>query len=354
MNEKPKNREIDIIGVLQKVFKEKKILIVFIGIFGILGVIVALNTPKKYTASVVLAPEISGSGGMMDNVSGLASMVGIDLNKGNSDVDAIYPEIYPDVVSSSDFIVRLFNVKVKSEDNPIGRTYYDHIKNDVHIPFWSYPTLWISELISKKNASRNVDKVNLFSLTKEQDAVCNKIRSNVACTVDKNTSVITIAVTDYDRLAAAIIADTIQSRLQQYITMYRTKKARTDLVYCQKLLTEAKANYIKAQQTYGSYADANTDVILETFRAKRDEMENEMQLRYNMYTQIAQQLQLAKAKVQDKTPVFSIIQSASIPISASSTPRSYIVFGYMFLGFICDILWVTTLRDKVRKYKKKR
>lgn len=350
MNERRKNMEIDIVGVIQKVLKEKKLLLGFVVVFAVLGVIVALDTTKEYTANVVLAPEISGSGGMLDNLSGLASMVGIDLSKGNADVDAIYPEIYPDVVSSSDFIVRLFNVNVKTEDDSLGKTYYEHLTKDVHISFWLYPKFLLSKLFAKHIPKGvNVNKVNVFNLTKGQYAICNEIRNNVSCSVDKKTSVITISVKDNDRLVSAIIADTIQSRLQQYIIMYRTKKARTDLAYSQKLFTEAKSNYIKAQQTYGSYADANTDVILESFRSKRDEMENDMQLRYNMYTQLAQQLQLAKAKVQDRTPVFTIIQSATIPLSASSTPRSYIVILYMFIGVIIDALWVIVVRDRIKK-----
>ena len=123
------------------------------------------------------------------------------------------------------------------------------------------------------------------------------------------------------------------------------------MAYTQKLFKEAKERYIRSQQSYGAYADANEDLILQSFQNKKNAMENEMQLRYNIYTQVSQQLQLAQAKVQERTPVFTVIQSASIPLKASSTPRSYIVFIYTFLGVIADVIWVLWIKDFIQKHK---
>lgn len=347
-----KIQEIDVIGVIQKVLQAKKTLAIFVVIFALWGVVVALNTPKEYTSQVILAPEISGAGGMAESLSSLASMVGVNLNSKGSSVDAIYPEIYPDVMSSNDFIISLFNIKVRREKEVQERTYYDHLTKDLFIPFWAYPQIMIGKIFaSKKNETVDNTKINNFQLTQQQNDVCNNIRSKISCLVDKKTSIITLNVKDNDRRVAAIVADTIQKRLQQYITLYRTKKARNDLAYTQKLFKEAKERYIRSQQSYGAYADANEDLILQSFQNKKNAMENEMQLRYNIYTQVSQQLQLAQAKVQERTPVFTVIQSASIPLKASSTPRSYIVFIYTFLGVIADIIWVLWIKDFIQKHK---
>ena len=138
--------------------------------------------------------------------------------------------------------------------------------------------------------------------------------------------------------------------LKEYITIYRTKKARNDLEYTQNLFNEAKERYVKSRQVYGSYADANEDLILQSYRSKQEELENEMQLMYNMYKQLSQQLQMAKAKVQEKTPVFTVIQSSSVPIRASSTPRSHIVLLFIFFGIIADVIWILYLKEPVLKY----
>ena len=350
MCEKKQNREIDIVGLLKKILSEKRLLGIFVSAFAVIGIVVALSTPKKYTSMVVLAPELSNGGAFSGSLSSIASMVGVNIGASKNDADAIYPEIYPDVLTSSDFIIKLFDVKVQLEDGNVSKSYYNHLIEDAKIPFWNYPKIWLARLFASDDKAQGGGKgINPFNLTKQQDQVLNAIRSNISCIVDKNTSVITISVTDLDRNVSAIMADTIQKQLQEYITVYRTQKARNDMEYTEGLYEKAKVEYNHAQQVYSSYADANEDLWLESFKSKRDELENEMQLRYNIYNQIAQQLQYARAKVQEQTPVFSVIQSASVPLKASSLPRSLIVLLYVFLGFVADALWILYLRDYIRK-----
>ena len=353
MENKKNSREIDIVGIAKKIFSEWKTLLVFVVVSAVIGVIVALNTPKSYTTTVILAPELSNGGALPEGLSNIASMVGMDLGGATGGgMDAIYPQIYPDVLTSSDFILKLFDVKVKANDMNVSKSYYDHLVNDSKIPFWNYPKVWLSSIFKSKG-QKGHENLNPFNLTKEQDNVLNAVRSNISCIVDKNTNVISISVTDEDSRVSAIMADTIQKQLQKYITVYRTKKANNDLAYTKRLFSEATAQYIHAQEVYASYADANEDLLLESFKAKRDELENEMQLRYNIYNQTALQLQAAKAKVQERTPVFSVIQSSTIPIKASSTPRLFIVVAYIFLGAMLDALWILYIREWYKSRKNK-
>lgn len=354
METKNNVKEIDAIALIKRVFEHKITLTIFVVVFAIIGVVKALYTPREYTTNVVLAPELTGGAGLPEGLSNLASMVGVDLgNSSSKNIDAIYPEIYPDVLSSSDFILKLFDVKVKTQGQQEEKTYFNHLVQDVTIPFWDYPTIWVKSLFEKKETGSGQKKaLDPFSLTKGQDMIVKKIRSSVFCSIDKKTSVISIAVKDNDPAVSAIMADTIMSRLQQYITVYRTHKARTDLAYTQKLYDESKAQYTKARQEYASFSEANTDIILPSYKSKEEDLENDMQLKFNTYTQMSQQLQIAKAKVQGRTPAFTVIQSASIPLKPSGTPRSMIVLNSIVLGCFADALWVLFLRDLFRKKKK--
>ena len=122
-----------------------------------------------------------------------------------------------------------------------------------------------------------------FSKKKKQNDIAQLISRNVKSQVDKKTNVITITVEDQDPLVCATIADSAMIKLQQFIIKYRTSKAMIDLRHAQALCEQAKAKYVKAQETYASYADANEDVVLQSFKSMQDEMENEMQLQYNNY-----------------------------------------------------------------------
>lgn len=353
MDEQKNIKEIDVVALALKVLKEWKLLLIMMGIGAVVGVIVALATPKIYTANVVLAPEMSSSGlGMSENLGDIASSFGIDLGT-KSSIDAIYPELYPEIFASTDFIIGLFTVPVRLMKDNTTKTYKEHILKDTKIPFWNYPKVWLATLLKKKEPQIGSNaKSDPFKISKNDSELCEAIRGCISCLVDKKTSVISISIQDQDPLVAAIMADTLQFRLQEYITNYRTKKARIDYDYYKKLYRESKIEYIKAQQLYASYSDANQDVMLQSFKAKTDNMENEMQLRYNIYNQNATQLQLAQAKIQERTPAFTVIDKAKMPYKASSVPRLFIVIIFVFLGCMVDALWICFFR-RVRYQKSK-
>lgn len=337
---KTESHEIDVLALAGKVLKNWKRLLAFFFVSAAIGIIVALNTPKTYNSEVLLAPELSSGGlGLSDNLADMASTFGIELG-GKSSMDAIYPELYPDIFASTDFIMKLFDVPVRLKDNDTIRTYYTHITKEQKIPFWEYPKGFITELLKKDDpgalGSSDEDR---FKISKRDDEVCGFIRKAILCTIDKKTSVITITVSDQDPLVAAIVADTLQSRLQAYITRYRTKKARTDFEYYNSLANEAKEKYIKAQREYASFSDANMEVGLESYRTKIDQLENEMQLKYNIYTQMTAQMQQAQAKIQERTPAFTILQRPIMPYKASSTPRALVVLLFVFIGIAIDTIW---------------
>ena len=334
--ERPNHRiGIDVIRFLKVLNSDKKQIFLYCSLGAVLGLGIAFSSPKIYKSSVMLAPEGSSSNNLTSNLSSLASMVGMNMNIGNMS-DAIFPEVYPDLMKSNQFIVGLFNIKVKSKDGKINTTYYNYIESKLSTPLWMKPISWIINHPSEPKSK----KVDPFMLTKEQAGVASTISKNITCTVDKKTSVISIEVTAEDPLIAATMADSIKSRLQLFITRYKTNKARNDAEYMERLCREAKEQYTRSRQLYGSYADANQDLLLESFKSKQADLENEMQLKYNIYTQVAQQLQLAKAKVQEKTPAFTEIQSASVPIKHSNRPKSITLFIFTFLAFItrCVVL----------------
>jgi uncharacterized protein involved in exopolysaccharide biosynthesis len=337
-------KEIDIMGLAAKVWSEKKLLCGFVVCFAVIGVVYALNQQKTYTAEVRLAPEAS-SMGMSSSISDIAGMMGLNVSSGGNSVDAIYPEIYPEVFASSDFIVKLFNIPVTDKTGQHTKSYYNHLLQDTKAPFWNYPKYWLIKAFSKKkHVAHGYAKLDPRRLTKEQSDVCNAIRGLISCQQQKLNNVITISAIDTDPCIAAEIADTIQRRLQEYITFYRTHKARIDLENARKICAEAKADYVRATRRYAGYSDANQDLVLESYKTTQEDLENEMQLRFNIYQQTTQQVQQASARVQENTPAFTVIQSAVVPMEPSSTPRYYMVLGFMVLGVVADVIWVLLLR----------
>lgn len=328
--------QIDLQKIFGKLWKGKLAILISSIAMTSLGIFISFSIPKTFVSKVILAPEFSNGLPSNSNLSDIASMVGIDLNNTGGTVDAIYPEIYPNVVKSIPFITELFQIPISTMDNRVKeKAYAKYLLEDQKYPWWDKLSGYISgKFTDKKNKKDSLQTIiNTFKLTKEQDDLYKMIIGKINCSVDKKNSLITINVEDQDPLVAALLADTIQSRLQEYITNYRTKKAKKDLLYVQNLISEAKKKYLKSQKKYADFSDANEDAVLQTIKSQRDEMENDMQLNYNMYTQLAQQLQAAKAKVQENTPAFTQIQPATVPLKKDGPKRMIITLAFAFLGF---------------------
>lgn len=335
MNER--DNQIDIIVVAKRVTSRKKLFLkVSLATFAVACIII-FPVPRYYTSSVVLAPEIGDIMGK-NSLSSLASSFGFNL--GNSSTgDAIYPDLYPALINTNDFAINLTQCKVKSKDGSVNTTYYDYLLKHQKPYLLAVPFNWLKNLPQKlfgKKAKNSTKDMNLFWLTEEQDDILGAIRKNVTCGIDPKTGVINITVEDQDPLIAATIADKAMAELQNAITRYRTNKAKVDYEYYKKLTTEAKHQYEKARQIYGSYSDANMDVILESYKAKQSDLENDMQLKYNTYSTLNTQLQQAQAKVQENTPAFTIIKEASVPQLPAGPKRM------IFVALMIILSWIVT------------
>ena len=342
MEENKKIINVDLVKIVRMFIADKRKVIIYACVAGVIGVILAFCTPKKYKSPVILAPEESGAG-FTGSLSSLSSMVGMDIKVGQTG-DAIYPEIYPDLMSSTDFIVGLFPITLTMNETGEKYTYQDYLQHHQKVAFYDYPMIWITNFIKKlrNEPSSGTHKLNPFHLTKDEDGIVRAINGKISCSVDKKTNVITITVEDQDPIIAATVADSVQVHLQHTITDYRTKKARVDLEYMQQLFDEAKEQYKQARQAYATCADSYQNVKLQTYAQKVNDLENEMQLKYVIYQQVSEHLHLAKAKVQERTPAFTIVQRASVPIRHSSRPKIVSLAIWMILGFMLRagmLLW---------------
>lgn len=337
--EEKKKINIDAIRLLTILWNDRRKMAIYCGVAAVFAIIVAFSIPRIYKSSVMLAPESSGSS-LVSNISSLASMVGMDINLGENN-DAIFPEIYPDLMQSTKFLVGLFDIPVVSKDGEIKTTYYNYMKDEQKIPWWGYPSALLSNFIKSlkgKDDTTSNGKLDPTMLSKDDFDVAQAISGSIDCKVDKKTSVISITVTDQDALIAKTIADSVMSKLQDFIIDYRTNKARNDLAYMNQLCKEAEADYAKARHNYATYSDNYVGLVRESYKVKQEELENEMQLRYNIYTQVIQQLQISKAKVQERTPAFTEIQPAVLPVKHSNTPKVIILIAFLMLGFMARLL----------------
>lgn len=330
---------INLIAVFKKIKNEKKIFYKTLPIVFVLSCLYIICIPRYYTSSLSLAPEI-GNAGMSGTLGSIASSFGFDLNNAQT-TDAIYPLLYPDLMEDNGFVVDMFKIKVESADEEIKCDYYDYLKKYQKQAWWAIPIGAIKNIFKGKEENvKRVGQQNPYILSKAQDEVVEKIKKDIKISTDKKTAVITISVTAQDPLICKTLADSVKEKLQLYITKYRTNKARIDESYYKKLANEALKDYEKARQLYASFADANMNISLESYRSKQTDLENDMQLKYNTYSTIMAQYQAAKAKVQERTPAFTVVKGAAVPIKPAGPKRMLFVAIIMILTVFSITAWI--------------
>lgn len=335
--------QIDWMGILRQVLAIRKTLYKAAGIGLIIGILIALGTPKQYTVSITLSPEMgSGKSG-----SGLASMAASFLGGsiGSDSPDALNATLAPDIVASTPFLLELFDARVVSQDKQIDTTftaYLDEQKSSWMGYVLKAPGMAISgikSLFSEKKEKTATIQKGAIELNEKDAAKLGSLRQAITVEADKKTAITTLSVTLQDPKVTATIADSVVSKLQQYITAYRTSKAKEDCQYLEKLYKERQQEYYDAQQRYARYVDANSNVVFQSTLAERERLQNDMNLAYQVYSQVAQQLQVARAKVQEEKPVFAVVEPAVVPLNPSGTSRKVIVLGFIFLAVAFTGAW---------------
>lgn len=326
--------KIDYKAVFKEIWKRRKLFYIIIPATVVISSLYIICIPREYVSETKVAPE-TGAPSQNGMLGSIASSFGVDLSNMESS-DAITPLIYPELLEDNRFIADLFAIKLKSNDGKINTDLYTYAKKHQEYPWWTKCIAWIRVMLTPKEKDLRAkgNGYDPYVLPKKENDIIEFIRKSLKVSVDKKTGVITIKTQAQDPLICKTIADSVREHLQQFIIKYRTNKARTDYEYYHKLAADAKRDYERARQLYGSFADANTEIILQSVRSKQDDLENDMQLKFNTYSTISTQLQAARAKIQERTPAFILVKGASMPIKPDSPKRMLFVLGMTVLAFL--------------------
>ena len=356
-NHNDEELEIDLMDLLRKVIGIRKKIYKAAGIGLIIGIIVAISIPKQYTVEVTLSPEMGNNKG--GGLSGLAaSFLGSGVSMGDG-TDALNASLSADIVSSTPFLLELSNMKVPvsgSEEISLS-SYLDEESS----PWWSYvigfPGMVIggvkSLFIEDEDESIFLDKASqgTIELSKKESQKIESLKKKIVASVDKKTSMTSVTATFQDSKVAAVVADSVVKKLQEYIIDYRTSKSKEDCLYLEKLFKERQQEYYVAQKKYADYMDSHDNIILQSVRTEQERLQNDMSLAYQVYSQVASQLQVARAKVQEEKPVFAVVEPAVVPLYPSGTSRKVYVLAFIFLSVCIVIFWNLFGKDFLNKFK---
>lgn len=348
MNTDKKTKEdgINLRAIFKYILSNKNKYILPIILVFAFSCIYIFSLPRYYTSSIMLAPETESSG-TNSALGSLASSFGFDLGNGQTS-DAISPLLYPDLMKDNGFVSTLFNIHFEIPDKHQTVSYFEYLKSYQKYAWWNKAISFVTNLLKKKPAESPKATFDPYHLSRTEDQVAGLVRSKINISINKKTNIISINVEDQNPIICRVIADSVMLRLQDFITEYRTNKARIDMLYYEALTDSAKSEYDKAVKLYGRYADANQNVVLQSYRSKISDLENNIQLKYTTYTTLNTQLQAAKAKVQERTPAFTVIKGAEVPIKPAGPKRMIFVFSMLILTVLATTVYL--LRREIAEW----
>ena len=336
--EKEKNLlpQISLINLIGQLWCRKWSIILVAFLSGVLGFVLSLDIPKRYRTVVTLAPESSESD-LSSAASSITSILGGGI--GGPGGDAIYPELYPDIINTIPFSVDMLSIPVRTLDGSYSGDLYHYLTGCQKMPWWSRAKSKFKSLFRKKDQVVS-DTLDPYSLTKRQMLVINTFHKQVTCDVDVKTSVISLSSVMQDKLVACTVADSLCFKLQDYVTAYKTNKASNDLKIVRSLYEEARQEYMSAQQEYASFLDRNANLVRESVKAEAIRLENERNITFGVYQEMSSQLAAARAKLQEQTPAFTVLEPARLAEWHFAPKKSVIAIVFSFLGGVGACIWV--------------
>lgn len=343
--------EIQVVDLLKRLWSGKRIVFITAVISAVIGVIVAFSLPKRYTAVVSFAPETEQKTG--SGLNSIASMMGVTLD---NSVDAISVEMFPDVLASSPFITDLFGLQVRTQNGDLQTDLYDYIINHQRMPWWIYVLEAPQRILFSDEEERTEIPAAdtgfvMPNLSKQAREVIRYFNKNLTIEVSKKTGKTTLTLTMQDPLIAATVLESVMNNLKKYMSDYRTSKYSQDVENLQKICDERKQDYYSAQKEYADFADANKNLVLLKAQAEQLKLQQEMNLAYQVYSQVATQLEGARIKEQQSKPVFVILEPVTVPYKKSFPSKSKILILFTFLGGVMAACWVMFADDVINYLK---
>ena len=339
--------EIDIMELISKLWKNRSMIIKWCIAGAIIGLVVGFSIPKTYTASVTLAPEMQQK--TSNGVSSIASMMGVNLN---NSVDAISVEMFPDVVHSTPFIFELFDLPVTFEhkDTVVNTTLLDYMLEYQKSP-WSTPIMqfpfkvlgWCIDLVTPGDEDKEESvggTLNPNNLPNKERGVVKFFAENIMVNVDKKSFKTQMSIDMQDPVVVATVMNAIVENLKDYMSNYRTSKARQDVENLEVICEQRKADYYKAQHAYANYMDSNKNVSLQSVQVERERLQQEMNLAYQVYSQVATNLECARIQTEQAKPVFVIINPVTVPLQRTAPSKAKMLIIFTFLAGCVSAAWI--------------
>jgi uncharacterized protein involved in exopolysaccharide biosynthesis len=335
-----KDDEIDLIALLKKVFLARRFVLRTIIIFTIIGVVAALVSPVRYTASSTFMPQQSESS-TSSSLGGLASLAGINLSAVmGGQPQEISPSLYPQITESVPYRLALLEAKVGSNDISFRNYILDESSGVAILPLLKKYTIGLPGLLLNTQSEENGTQDSLFFQVREEDrGLFEFLAQVVSIEVDDLQGLVSISVELGDRMVAAQLAQAATDLLQKKIITFKSQSARNNLDFIERQYESKLQEFEQIQDSLAIFKDQNLNITSSLYQNQLTRLESQFTVTSSVFQELAGQVEQAKIQVNKDTPIFMIIEPVSVPLERTKPKRSLIVVIWTFLGGVLAVGW---------------
>ena len=336
-----KDDEIDLIALLKTVFLARRFVIKTTILFAVLGVVLALVSPTKYTASSTFMPQLS-EGRTNSSLGGLASLAGINLSAiMGSQPQEISPSLYPQIAESIPYRLALLEAKVGSNETSFRNYILDQSSGLAILPLLKKYTIGLPGLLLNKQTDNNkIPDSSLFQVTEEDRGLFNFLAQVLSIEVDDQEGLVSISIELSDRIVAAQLAQAATDLLQSNIIAFKSQSARNNLDFIKRQYESKRQEFEEVQDSIAIFKDQNLNITSSLYQNQLSRLESHFVVTSSVFQELNGQVEQAKIQVNKDTPIFTIIEPVSVPLERSKPKRTMMVIIWTFLGGVFSVGWV--------------
>jgi len=311
--------QISILALIQLAWVKRSTIIIITAFFVFVGLILAVTSPKEWSVSASYIPENNESSGISNSLGGIAGLAGVQFPDGGG--SGINPEIYPNIVASSPFLIDLMNESYYFKHCSCELSIENYLSEDLKKPLLKNVFNWLSKLISRSRVhSDTQDRLyesQILSPSPIQYKNMAELRSRIGATLDKKTGILSVSVKMQDaEVTAQMVAFTVDY-LSGYVTEYLVGNEQRRLKFIENQIEAKEKDFERAQSNVAEFKDKNQSLLNNVALTELENLESIYSLEFSLLSNLNQKRADSEIKVEERTPVLTVLEPIKIPYRRS-------------------------------------
>ena len=335
-----KNDEIDLTVLLKTVFLARRFVLRITTLFAIIGVVVALVSPVRYTASSTFMPQLS-EGSTSSSLGGLASLAGINLSAVmGGQPQEISPSLYPQITKSIPYRLSLLNQPVGPNNISMRAYITEKVSEPSVFSTIKKYTIGLPRLLFSRSDNDDLNRESsLLTISEEDRDLFAYLEGVLTIEVDEKEGLVSLHAELDNRLVAARLAQAATDLLQRNVIAFKSQSARNNLDFIERQFESKRLEFEQIQDSIAIFKDQNLNITSTLYQNQLTRLESQFSVTSSVFQELAGQVEQAKIQVNKDTPIFTIIEPVSVPLERTKPKRSLIVVIWTFLGGVLAVGW---------------